>query len=80
MASQWFCKVLGREVGPVGFPRLVEMVRAGTLTEGDPVRRQGASEWTRARHVIGLFRTAQHQAAETAALDCQPPPGPVPKS
>ena len=64
MASQWFCKVLGQEVGPVGFRDLVEMVRAGTLKEGDAVRRQGTSEWTRARDVIGLFRAAQKQKAE----------------
>jgi hypothetical protein len=58
MASQWSCKLLGQEVGPVSFREMAEMVRAGTLKEDDPVRRQGTSEWTRAREVIGLFRVA----------------------
>ena len=69
MASQWFCKILGREMGPVTFRDLADMVRAGTLTEEDPVRRKGAHEWTAAREVIGLFRAAEQEPVEEA-----PPP------
>ena len=74
MASQWFCKVLGQEVGPLGFRDLVEMVRAGTLKEGDAVRRQGTSEWTLARDVIGLFRAAQKQKAEPVPSEAKAKP------
>jgi hypothetical protein len=74
MASQWFCKVLGQEVGPVGFRDMIEMVRSGTLKEDDPVRRQGTSKWTRAREVIGLFRTAQKQAPETVPSQARAKP------
>jgi hypothetical protein len=80
MASQWFCKVLGREIGPVGFPELVSMVRSGTLNEGDPVRREGASQWTRAGEVIGLFRTAAKEPARAASdAGVEPPPTPAPQ-
>ena len=65
MASQWFCKVLGQEVGPVGFPDLAEMVRSGTLKQDDPVRREGTSQWTRAAEVIGLFRAAAKKPEAT---------------
>ena len=64
MASRWFCKVLGQQVGPVSFREMAEMVRSGTLKEDDPVRREAASEWTPARKVIGLFRAAAKEAAQ----------------
>lgn len=66
MASLWFCKVLGQEVGPVSFQNLAEMVRSGTLKEEDRVRRRGSGEWIPAREVIGLFRAAEAQVARAA--------------
>ena len=63
MASRWFCKVLGQEMGPVDFREMVEMARSGTLKEDDPVRREGATGWTRAGDVIGLFRAAAREPA-----------------
>jgi hypothetical protein len=74
MASQWFCKVLGQEVGPVNFPDMAEMVRNGTLKENDPVRRDGTSQWTRAQEVIGLFRAAERQKAEPVTSKAQAKP------
>ncbi len=76
MASQWFCKVLGQEVGPVGFGEMAEMVRAGTLKEDDLVRREGTTPWTRAGEVIGLFRTAAKEATQ-ATPDAKAEPRPV---
>lgn len=78
MASEWFCRALGKEMGPVAFRDLVEMVRAGTLTEDDPVRRKGSRDWTAAGEVIGLFRAAGREVAEAAPpapkLEAEPPP------
>ena len=78
MASQWYCRVLGQEVGPVGFPEMAEMIRAGTLKENDQVRRKGTTEWIAARDVIGLFRAAKTQPAPKtpAAAKPQPPRAP----
>jgi hypothetical protein len=64
MASHWFYRVFDQEMGPVGFQDLAELVRAGTLTEEDPVRREFSEEWIRAREVIGLSRAAGGPAAE----------------
>jgi len=66
MASQWFCKVLGQEIGPVGFREMVEMVRAGTLKEDNRIRRDGTSQWIGAKEVIGLFRAAAKEPAQGA--------------
>ncbi len=77
MASQWFCKVLGQEIGPVGFPDLVEMVRAGTLKEDDPVRREAATEWTLAGEVVGLLRAAEKEPAKAAPVGAPAEPEPV---
>ncbi len=80
MASQWFCEVLGQEIGPVGFREMVEMVRAGTLKEDDRIRRDGTSEWIRAQEVIGLFRAATKEPAKAqpqAKAQAKPTPAPV---
>ncbi len=66
MASLWFCKVLGQEVGPVSFEDMAEMVRSGTLKEEDRVRRRGSGEWIAAREVVGLFRAPKAQPAQAA--------------
>ena len=58
MASQWYCQVLGVELGPLSFTEMAEMVRAGTLGADDAVRREGERKWGRACDVIGLFRAA----------------------
>jgi serine/threonine protein kinase len=64
MASRWFYRVFDQELGPVGFQDLVELIRAGTLTEGDRVRRELSEEWQAARDVIGLFRAADAVRSE----------------
>jgi hypothetical protein len=76
MASKWLCKVLGQQVGPVSFREMAEMVRSGTLKEDDPVRREGASQWTRAGEVIGLFRAAAKEPAQ-ARPESKAEPKPV---
>ena len=77
MASQWYCKVLGQQMGPLSFPDLVELVRSGTLKEDDPVRRDGRSQWTPAGEVIGLLRAAAKKPAEAAPPESETKPKPV---
>ena len=78
MAERWFCKVLGREMGPLGFEDLVELARSGTLTEGDPVRREGSDDWAAACEVAGLFELAECEPTEAAARVSSGPPEPAP--
>lgn len=56
MASQWFYRIFGEEFGPSSFQDMAELVRKGTLTEEDSVRRAESRDWVRARDVVGLFR------------------------
>jgi hypothetical protein len=74
MASRWYCRAFDQERGPISFQELVEMVREGTLTGDDRVRRESSKEWTRAREVIGLFRAAQMEAAGTKTPEPEPTP------
>jgi hypothetical protein len=78
MASEWYGKVLGQEVGPIGFPDMAEMVRSGTLKEDDQVRRKGTTEWISARDVIGLFRAAKKQPAQATPPAAKPEPAQAP--
>lgn len=75
MASRWFYRVFDQEMGPVGFQDLAELVRAGTLTEEDRVRREFGDEWIAAREVIGLFRAAQGSAGDARPPEPEPEPG-----
>ncbi|HUT94434.1 MAG TPA: DUF1583 domain-containing protein [Thermoguttaceae bacterium] len=79
MAERWFCKVLGREMGPLGFEDLMALAHSGTLAGGDAVRAEGTGEWTAAREVPGLFAPAESEpaAASRAALTAPPDPSPA---
>jgi len=79
MASPWWCRVAGQELGPVTFQDMVQMVRAGKLKEDDRVRRELSNEWIAARDVIGLFRAAQVPVAAPTAGDESTPVG-VPRA
>lgn len=65
MASQWLCRILQEELGPLNFQELVELARAGTLSEDDLVREERAATWQPARTVIGLFHAARAIQQET---------------
>jgi len=82
MASRWYCRVRDEELGPVTFQDMAEMIRAGTLTEGDRVRRELSEEWIPARDVIGLFRAAKGQPAQSPPNEPEesPPPATAPEA
>ena len=52
MASRWFYRVGGQEVGPVTFQEMAQLVRDGRLTDGDRVRREISNEWIAAREGV----------------------------
>ncbi|NQT16929.1 MAG: DUF1583 domain-containing protein [Planctomycetes bacterium] len=80
METKWFCRILGKEIGPLSSQDLVELVRSGTLTKNDPVRRQGNNKWIRAREVEGLFRLAASDPATAAGPDLDDRSEPVPSA
>jgi hypothetical protein len=73
MSPQWFCKLYGRELGPLEFDELVEWARAGTLTPNDPVRPEGTDGWSAAGEIAGLFDPSASEAAEPASTALEAP-------
>ena len=57
MASQWYCEVRGKKIGPLSPPELLEKVRVGDVTPTTMVRKND-SKWFRADQVGGLFEAA----------------------
>ena len=57
MVTEWFCQVMGSEVGPLSQRQLVDMVRQHQVNPEDLVRRNDSS-WVPAFEVKGLFEAA----------------------
>ncbi|MGE0378327.1 MAG: GYF domain-containing protein [Planctomycetaceae bacterium] len=54
-AERWYCRVYGKELGPVEVPLLRMMVEQGQLSQTDRVRREGEAKWVLADSIGGLF-------------------------
>ena len=79
MAVEWFCKVMGTEVGPLTQDQLVDMVRNHRVNPEDLVRRN-KSQWVPAFEVKGLFEAAAKPAPPKPAPPADEPeevPSPV---
>lgn len=50
---EWYCRVLGQELGPMLFDELESMAKSGALNADDEVR-HGAEAWARADRTRGL--------------------------
>jgi hypothetical protein len=55
MASQWYCRLMGTELGPYTSKELLEMARQHQITPEDSVRKGPDGAWVEARLVKGLF-------------------------
>ena len=64
MATEWFCKIMGDQLGPMSADELVAVARWGRLNRDDVVRKGATGTWVRAELVDGLFQTPP--PAETA--------------
>ena len=64
MAAQWFCKIAGKEHGPLSAQQLMQLARAHRLKPTDPVRKD-KSAWVAANKVQGLFPKADAVASAT---------------
>jgi GYF domain 2 len=67
MATQWHCRIMGEEWGPLSTLELIAVARHGRLTRDDIVRRAGTGTWVRAELVKGLFNAPP--VAETITSD-----------
>ena len=61
MASEWYYRLGDREMGPIAYRELIQLVRDGTVREEDLVRGEWPSDWQRADSVVGLFHMAHRQ-------------------
>jgi len=70
MASQWYCRLMGTELGPFTSKQLLEMARSHRLMPDDSVRKETDGTWVSAHHVRGLFDDA---SASTIIMASLPP-------
>ena len=57
MATQWYCDLMGRVVGPLTAEELLKKVRKGEFSAETLVRKDD-SKWFPANQVNGLFEAA----------------------
>lgn len=68
MGEQWYCKIVGQEVGPVTSEDLVAMLASGQIDTDDPVRAGTAGAWRPVKEVLGgAFRSAGGVVTAVAA-------------
>ena len=63
MSTEWYCKIMGDEWGPLSTEELRAIARRGPLTRNDLVRRSDSGTWVRGELVNGLFDDALSAAA-----------------
>ena len=82
MAIEWFCKIAGREFGPLSAAELRAMVSEGSLTPSHVVRRGREGDWCKAGQVKGLFHGADEAAwsASVDGLETKPAEKPLPRA
>ncbi|NQT12945.1 MAG: DUF4339 domain-containing protein [Planctomycetes bacterium] len=54
MATEWYCRIKGKQYGPLRSNQLLDLARSGALSPADLVRRGCGGAWTKAAKVKGL--------------------------
>ena len=70
MPSQWYCRLMGTEMGPYTSKQLLEMARCHQITPDDSVKKGADGNWVSAHRVKGLFEDA---GASTIIMASLPP-------
>ncbi len=70
MATQWYCQLMGTELGPFTSQQLLDMARSHRLMPDDAVRKGADGAWVAAHRVKGLFDDA---SASTIIMARLPP-------
>ena len=55
MSVEWYCRLMGSEMGPFTSSQLIEMARSHQLTPQDVVKKGADGDWVDAHQVRGLF-------------------------
>ena len=71
MVAEWYCQVMGSEVGPLTQRELVDMVRNHRINPEDLVRRNESS-WVAAFEVRGLFEAAAKPPSPSKSAETKP--------
>jgi len=74
MSTQWYCRIMGEEWGPMSALELFAVARRGRLTRDDVVREGRHGDWVRAETVGGLF-DGSYTAAASRRITFPPPNG-----
>ena len=70
MATEWYCQLMGTELGPFTSKQLLEMARSHRVMPDDSVRKGVEGTWVAAHRVKGLFDDA---GASTIIMASLPP-------
>ena len=70
MATQWYCRLMGSELGPFTSKQLLEMARSHQLMPDDAVKKEADGMWVAAHRVKGLF---DDPAASSIIMASLPP-------
>src|SRR5712672_2767639 len=70
MATQWYCRLMGTELGPFTSKQLLEMARSHRLMRDDSVKKGSDGMWVAAHRVKGLFDDV---SASTIIMASLPP-------
>jgi hypothetical protein len=70
MATQWYCRLMGTELGPFTSKQLLEMARSHQLMPDDSVKKEVDGMWVAAHRVKGLF---DDPASSTIIMASLPP-------
>lgn len=66
--SEWFCEILGEQLGPMPWSELVYLAERGNLSASHLVRHGSQGNWQRAGEVAGLPVAAADRTVSQAAL------------
>ena len=75
MATEWYCRIMGQEMGPLSFDELIAVARWGRLSRNDTVRSGVNGNWVRAELVSGLFDTNSNASKLRPICGGRPPGG-----
>lgn len=70
MATQWYCRLMGTEMGPFSSKQLLEMAKSHKITPDDSVKKGADGNWVDAHRVKGLF---EDLSASTIIMASLPP-------